>query len=240
MIGPLTGSLNALFVATLTFVGAHLFLSSHPIRTRLIAGLGARRFIGLYSALVALPFAWTIVAYRAAPTEYLWIAPTAVKHITLSVTIAAAILIVASFSSNNPAVAGAPPPKLENGPKGIFRVTRHPFMWGVSIWAFSHLLATGDAASVILFGGLTALAVAGTVHSDSRRRRELGSAWDTYAAKSSHLPFLAMIQGRTQIAWAEIGWRPVVVGFAVYLALLILHEPVIGIAPVSIVSGIFG
>jgi uncharacterized membrane protein len=236
----MTGSIAALLTATIVFVGAHLVLSAHPIRWLLVAKIGERPFTGLYSALVALPFIWMIAAYRAAPTDYLWIAPTGIKHLTLTVMIVAAILAAASVSRNNPAVAGAPPPKLEDGPKGIFRITRHPFMWGVALWAVTHLMASGDAASVILFGGLAALAIVGTLHSDSRKRRQYGPAWDVYARQSSHLPFLAIAQGRTRLVWSEIGWRPVILGVALYLLLLIAHEPVIGIAPVSIVSGIFG
>jgi uncharacterized membrane protein len=236
----MTGTIAALLSATIIFVGAHLILSSHPIRGRLVARIGERPFTGLYSLLVALPLVWMVAAYRKAPTDYLWIAPTGVKHITLTVMIIAAIFAVASVSRNNPSVAGAPPPRLEDGPKGIFRITRHPFMWGVAPWALTHLMASGDTASVILFGGLATLAIVGTLHSDARKRVQHGPAWDIYARQSSHLPFVAIAQGRTRLVWAEIGWRPVILGVLLYLVLLILHEPVIGIAPVSIVSGIFG
>jgi uncharacterized membrane protein len=36
--------------------------------------------------------------------------------------------------------------------RGIQRVTRHPFLWGVAVWAFVHLIANGDVASLMLFG----------------------------------------------------------------------------------------
>jgi uncharacterized membrane protein len=113
-------------------------------------------------------------------------------------------------------------------------------MWGVALWAITHLLANGDVASVTLFGGLALLAIVGTLHSDSRKRRQHGAAWDAYARQSSHLPFLAVAQGRTRLAWSEIGWRPIILGVGLYLVLLVLHEPVIGVAPMSLVSGIFG
>jgi uncharacterized membrane protein len=240
MTGALTGSLAALFIAVAVFVGAHFALSSRPIRDPLVARIGERPFLALYSACVAIPVIWMVAAYRAAPTDYLWIAPIAVKHISLSVMILASILAVASVSRNNPSVAGAPPPRLEDGPRGIFRITRHPFMWGVALWAVTHLLANGDVASVTLFGGLALLAIVGTLHSDSRKRRQHGPAWDAYARQSSHLPFLAIVQSRTRLAWSEIGWRPVVLGFGLYVVLLVFHEPVIGTAPISLVSGIFG
>lgn len=232
--------LLSLLLATASFVGGHFVFSSRPVRDAVVARAGERRFAGIYSILVVLPFVWMIAAYRAAPSIELWIAPTGIKHITLSVMILVSILIVAAISPNNPAVVGATPPKLEDGPKGIFRITRHPFMWGVALWAITHLMASGDAAASVLFGGLAILAIGGSIHTDCRKRRLLGAPWDAYARQSSHLPFLAIAQGRTRLVLSEIGWRPVIVGFVLYLVLLLLHEPVIGLAPVSLVSGIFG
>ncbi len=40
------------------------------------------------------------------------------------------------------------------------RVNRHPQLTGVILWAVAHLLVNGDAASMVLFGGLLAWAVA--------------------------------------------------------------------------------
>lgn len=40
------------------------------------------------------------------------------------------------------------------------RLTRHPQLWAVILWATAHLLVNGDAASVVLFGGLVLWAVA--------------------------------------------------------------------------------
>jgi uncharacterized membrane protein len=232
--------MSQLAAALVAFVGGHFALSSHPLRERLVARLGVGPFMGLYSVVAGLALAWTIWAYRATPYVELWVAPTAVKHITLSVMIVVAIMVAASFSPQNPAVAGKPAPDFARGPVGIFRITRHPFNWGTALWALSHLAANGDAASVMLFGALAVLALGGAAHIDSRKRRALGAAWDTYAGQTSHVPFVAAIQGRTHIVWSEIGWRPVILGLGLYIVLLILHEPVIGIAPMSLVSGLFG
>jgi uncharacterized membrane protein len=44
-------------------------------------------------------------------------------------------------------------------PTNIKRYTRHPMLWGIVLWSAAHLLANGDAASVVFFGafGLFAL-----------------------------------------------------------------------------------
>jgi uncharacterized membrane protein len=46
---------------------------------------------------------------------------------------------------------------------------RHPFLLAVKIWAFAHLLANGDAASLLLFLGILAWAVIDRI---SIKRRE--------------------------------------------------------------------
>jgi uncharacterized membrane protein len=236
----MTGTLWHLAAALVLFVGGHFALSSHALRPRLIGRLGDRGFPAFYSVVAALGLAWTIWAYVSSPYVELWVAPTAVKHLTLSVMIVVSMIVIASFSPENPAVAGKPAPDLARGPVGIFRITRHPFNWGAALWALTHLAANGDAASVLLFGALAVLALAGSAHIDSRKRRQFGAAWKTYARQTSHIPFVAALQGRTRIVWREIGWRPVILGAVLYLVLLILHEPVIGIAPMSLVSGVFG
>jgi uncharacterized membrane protein len=236
----MVGTLGHLAVALAVFLAGHFILSSRGVRDPLVARIGERPFLGVYSLVAALTLIWAVWAYRTAPYAELWVAPTAVKHISLTVMIIVAIMVVASVSPNNPAVAGAPAPDLTRGPRGIFRITRHPFMWGVALWALVHLAANGDAASTLLFGALAALAILGTMHTDARKRRLLGPAWDAYAGQSSHLPFLAITRKRTSVAWAEIGWRPVVLGVILYLVLLALHEPVIGVAPLSLVAGLFG
>lgn len=232
--------LAELAAALASFVATHFALSSRWVRPKLVARLGQAGFLAFYSVIAALTLTISLWSYIQAPYVALWVAPIAVKHLTLSIMIVASIMMVAAISPQNPAVAGQPMPDLVKGPTGIFRITRHPFMWGVALWALTHLAANGDAALVMLFGSLAFLALAGTVHTDSRKRREHGAAWDAYAAQSSHVPFLAAIQGRTRIVWPEIGWRPVILGLIVYVILLIAHEPVIGIAPMSWVSGLFG
>jgi len=231
--------MTALILATLAFTGGHLVLSSSWVRDPLVGRIGERPFLGIYSVLMVLAIIWMVAAYRAAPEIIVWNAPIAVRHITLSAMIFASILAVGSFSRFNPAIAGMPPPKLEDGPRGLFRITRHPFNWAVALWAVSHMLANGDAASLVLFGGFAALALLGTLHIDIKKRRLLGAPWAAYAAQSSHIPFAAILTGRTRFVWAEIGWMPPILGLVLYIVLLVLHEPVIGVAPLPQVSGIF-
>ena len=112
-------------------------------------------------------------------------------------------------------------------------------MWGIALWSTTHVLANGELYALIFFGGLTVLALAGTVQVDRRKACLEGNIWQAYAAKSSHIPFAAILAKRTHFSAREIGWIPVILGIIFYLVLLIPHETVVGIAPISWVSGLF-
>ena len=95
------------------------------------------------------------------------------------------------------------------------------------------MLANGELYALIFFGGLIVLALAGTVQVDRRKACLEGNIWRAYAAKSSHIPFAAILAKRTHFSAREIGWLPVILGIILYLVLLILYETVIAIAPIS-------
>ena len=56
-------------------------------------------------------------------------------------------------------------------PCKIRRALKHPMLVAIKLWAFSHLLANGDLASVLLFGGFFVWAIADRI---SVKRRGLG------------------------------------------------------------------
>ncbi len=235
----MTGTLNHLLIAMLVFIGSHTFMSSALIRDPLIAKIGEKPFRGLYSLIAAAAMYWVVAAFIDAPDAINWQPHTAFKHLSLSLMPVVCIFLVASLTPANPTLVGAGADQLTAEPHGIFRITRHPMMWGIALWAFLHVLANGDVAALIFFGGFAVLALLGTHQVDRRKARTYGEAWQAYAAKTSHIPFAAILAKRTHFVAKEIGWKPVFLGFGLYLILLILHETVFGVAPVSWVSGLF-
>ena len=107
----------------------------------------------------------------------------------------------------------------------MVRITRHPFLWGIALWALVHLIVNGDLASLIFFGSLLVLAVGGTLAIDAKRRRSFGGQWTKFADVTSDVPFAAIVAGRNRLglALAEIGvWRPLT-AILVYAAAFYLH-----------------
>ena len=117
--------------------------------------------------------------------------------------------------------------------KGMVRITRHPFLWGVALWALGHLIVNGDRASLVLFGSLLALAVFGTASIDAKRRRKLGATWDAFAAQTSNLPFAAILSGRQSLKLGEIGLWRLVGAVAVWAGLIFAHRFVAGVPVVG-------
>ncbi len=228
----MTGSLNALFAATVFFVAGHFFLSSAPIRGALVGRFGESRFMGLYSVVVFLAFVWMLLAYRSAPFVSVWPFLPGLAWVPVLVMPVAILLAVCAFSSPNPTMAGADGSTGPNSPAiGMISVTRHPFLWGVALWAVSHLAVNGDAANLIMMGGMLILAVGGMFHIDRKREARLGSAWGPIALTTSLVPFAAILSKRARFDWPGIGWWRITLALAIYVVIVFGHEFVFGVAP---------
>jgi uncharacterized membrane protein len=144
--------------------------------------------------------------------------------------VAASCLVVFGLSTLNPTTAGlGRTVRKGDVVRCILRVTRHPFLWGVAIWALGHLIVNGDAASLVLFGLMLALALFGTASIDAKRRRALGAKWDAFAAQTSNVPFLAVAGGRQRLSLREIGWWPIALAVVVWGALMWAHPYFTGV-----------
>jgi uncharacterized membrane protein len=113
--------------------------------------------------------------------------------------------------------------------KGVVRITRHPFLWGVGLWAAGHLMVNGDTASFLLFGSLLMLAFFGTSSIDAKRARAYGEDWGAFSAATSNVPFAAIAAGRQKLNLAEIGWWRIALAVAVWGAITFAHPYLFGV-----------
>jgi uncharacterized membrane protein len=202
------------------------------MRDALVARFGENTFRGLYSAIALALLLWVALAYREAPIIDVWYPPVGLMHLSLLIMPLATILLVAGLTTSNPSAIGGQSDI--NGPVGILKITRHPVMWAVALWGSAHLLANGDAASLILFGGITFLALIGAAAQQARKRRQFGRHWQAYAQQTSFLPLAALLSQRTRLSFSEIGWWRIALGFALFALLLWLHPWLFGVNPLPI------
>src|SRR5262249_13004296 len=116
--------------------------------------------------------------------------------------------------------------KSDEPARGIIRITRHPIMWGIILWAGAHLLARGERAATVFFGGFLVLAALGTILMD--RRKSTNPDFQRFKGVTSNIPFVAIAQGRNRIAWREIGWARPAIGIAIFVLVFFLHPWISG------------
>ncbi len=228
----MTGSLNLLFAATLCFVGGHFLLSSQPLRQAFTGLLGPQGFRVLYSVVILAGFVWMLSSYRAAPFVAVWEPPPALTWVPVAIMPVALLFVVCGATTPSPTMVGGEERLADPGARdlspGMLRVTRHPFLWGTALWAASHLLVNGDAATMVLMGGILLLSLGGLLHFD-QRRVAVGGGWGPVKLTTSALPFAALATGRTTMDWPGIGWWRPLLALALYGALLHLHPWVAGV-----------
>jgi uncharacterized membrane protein len=217
-----------LILAALFFIGIHLGISGTRLRDRAIAALGQGGYSAAFSLASVAGLIWLIIAYRWAPYLPTWGLLLWWRPIAILLMLPATLLVVIGLATPNP-TAVAQEKRLAEPPTGILRITRHPFLTGVGLWALVHLIGNGDVASLVFFGAFAIVALVGTVSIDAKRLRLAGAAWPGFAAATSILPFAAIAAGRNRFRPGEIGaWRWLA-GLVVYALLLGGHGPIIGI-----------
>jgi uncharacterized membrane protein len=224
--------MTSLVAAAAFFVGIHVLVSGTRLRDRLVARVGERGFQGLFSLLSLGAIVWLCVAYARAPYVSLWGPLLGLEPIALVLVLVAFLLIGIGLTTPSPtAVGGESALDADEPARGILRITRHPFLCGVALWAAVHLVVNGDLAGTVLFGGLLVLALIGPTSIDRKRERRLGARWERFAAHTSSVPFAAILQGRNQLRIGELGWWRVGVSVALYAASLASHRWLFGVSP---------
>jgi uncharacterized membrane protein len=225
-----------MFAAALAaFIFLHVGLSATPLRGAAIRAMGEWPYRGLYSAASAILLIWMIFAFGAARASsenlQLWDPPTWGRHVTALLLLFAFLLAVPGLITPAPTMVGMEGGLAKPEPaKGMTRITRHPFLWGVALWGAGHLMANGELTSLLLFGGLAAMVLIGTQSIDRKSAARDPEGWARFKAVTSNVPFAAILQGRNRLAVGEIV-VPVLVALVVFGATLWFHRVFFGVAP---------
>jgi uncharacterized membrane protein len=220
----------SLLLAAIFFAGIHLGIAGTTVRDRATAALGESAYMVAFSLASVVGLAWIVAAYNRAPYIATWGMLEWWKPFAIILMLPASLLVVIGLTTPNP-TSVAQEGRLAQPPQGIVRVTRHPFLTGVGLWALVHLIGNGDVASLVFFATWAVVALAGTVSIDRKRQRLLGAAWEPFAAQTSVVPFAAVAAGRNRFRLREIGaWRWGI-ALGAYALMLGGHSHIIGVSP---------
>ena len=209
--------LISLIAASIAFVGTH-FALSHPLRASIVKAVGAGGFMIVYSLVSAACMAWMYFAFVAIPAGApLWGGfGDAVWIVASAITLLAMVLFAGSLIGN-PAM---PAPGAEKAalkePGSVFKVTRHPMMWGFGLWALSHLIAAPTLRTMVVALAIGVLALVGAHLQDRKKEALMGDAWAQWESKTSYWPKLHRI--------LAVGIVPWIGGIAIWLGASWLHS----------------
>ncbi|WP_322014817.1 NnrU family protein [Paraburkholderia sp. J12] len=149
-----------LVLGLILFIGVHsVRIVAAPWRAAQIARFGKQGWRMAFAVLSLLGIALIAYGYGLARREPvpIWAPPFWMAHVTALLTAVAFVFITAAFVPGN-----------------HFKQTLgHPFLCGVALWAFAHLLANGTLNAILLFGAFLVWASL-DLRSERRRDREAG------------------------------------------------------------------
>lgn len=222
----MTGGVTAVALAAVAFVGSH-FLLSHPLRAPLVARIGERGFLLVYSLVAFAILGWLSSAFRHAPMGALWW-PVGDRlwAVATIVMLVASVLLMGSLLGNPALPTAGAAPQVPDAARGVFAVTRHPMMWSFALWSAAHLLVMPYLANAVVVGAIAVLALVGAALQDVKKERLQPVAWRAWEGRTSYWPFVAIAQGRARLR----GFRPHdwAGGAVIWLAATWAHGPLAG------------
>ncbi|HAG83682.1 MAG TPA: hypothetical protein DCL61_21655 [Cyanobacteria bacterium UBA12227] len=123
-------------------------------------------------------------------------------------------------------IAAIQKPQVHLYESGIIRITRHPQAIGQIIWCIAHTLWIGTTFTLITSIGLVLHHLFAVWHGDRRLLARYGEAFEAAKARTSVIPFLAILQGRQTLKWDEF-LRPAYLGVIGFIGLLWWAHPLL-------------
>ena len=174
----------------IVFFGIHLLPTVLPLRQRIAAWKGEDLYKLVFSLIAAAGLVMMGYGKAIAPRITVYEPPAWTAHVSWILMWLAVTIFPAAYLPSN-----------------LKRIMRHPFLWGVALWAIAHLMTNDDLASILLFGSFATYAFYDILSANRRGA----------AVSNTHHPV----------------WKDgvlVAVGLFVYLALIRLHPLLFGVS----------
>jgi uncharacterized membrane protein len=214
------------------FAGTHIVLSSSLVRPKLIAAVGERPFLGLYS-LVAfatlIPLCWYYAKYKHADPR-LWqtfggsFLYLPARDLNLVLMTLAFILLVHGLIARPPSAmmtSGTPTPY------GVTRITRHPTFAAIFLFGVAHCLVNGTLSDLIFFGGFAVFSWIGAWHQDTRKSVDI-PGYVAFKDATSFLPFAAILRAKQPLKLDELRWQITLLALILFYVIRAYHPSLFG------------
>jgi uncharacterized membrane protein len=189
--------------------------------------IGARLYRVIF-ALVSIPFATILIIYffnHRYDGWQLWQVqgtPWVTPLVWILSFISFLFLYPATF--NLLEIAAVFKPQVRIYETGIMRITRHPQMVGQLIWCVAHTLWIGTTFTLVTSIGLMLHHLFAVWHGDRRLSQRYGAEFAAVKARTSIVPFAAVLDGRQTLQLAEF-LRPAYVGVIAFVMLFWWGHP---------------
>src|SRR5262245_7456437 len=208
------------------FAATHLGLAWPPLRQPLVSRLGAFGFTAFYSVVAWITFGIAATVYAAhageGPAGLAFGAHPVVRALAIALIALGAMLMAGAFADY-----GSSPFAIGSGrvrePRGLERVTRHPFFVGAALLGAAHALLATRLVGAVFMDGLAALALVGLVVQDRKLATLRGEPYRCYLAASSILPFAAIAAGRQRLVPSELPYGAMLLGLPLAWLLRSVH-----------------
>ena len=210
----------------LLFALTHVGLGLPRVRGALVARLGRWRFTGLFSLVAWLTLGNAVHVYATHAGE-------GPAGLALGTSVGARALLVAAIALGVVFMTGAfagyaGSPYALGGenvrePRGLERVTRHPFFVGAMLLGGAHALLAPHRVGAVAMGSLALFAAFGAWFQDRKLLALRGQSYADYLASTSTIPFAAILAGRQRLVWGELPYRTLLLGIAVAWVLRAVH-----------------
>jgi uncharacterized membrane protein len=194
-------------VLWLLFAATHVGLGTEPIRARLVARAGEIGFITIFSVVALLSFGLLVGYYathRAGGAPGPALGAVAALRWPLFAVVTAGVALATAGLVRYPASPTALFGQAIRSPRGIERVTRHPFFAGVALVFLPHVLLAITLAGAVFASGAVLFAIGGAWLQDRKLLARRGAPYAAYVAATSAVPFGAVAGGRQRLVWREL------------------------------------
>ena len=212
----------------------HIVIAGTPLRNVVVRTIGVRAYRGLFALASLAGVIWIVLAYKPAVAEdqILWAGPRGLMDSAIIIMFFVFFLVVPGLLTPNPTFVSMETMLNSEVPvNGMLRITRHPFLWGVTIWGILHFSMTGHSAAAFLSAPSPSSRCSARSPSTASVRTISANTGAAFAMPPRTYPSRRSFRAATSCGWAKwaggAGWRR----SSLFGVVLYAHQWLFGYSP---------